>query len=419
MRNHKFGTFVSTFLIVSGFSLILTSVLQFTTNSVPLQLAIRFISVTLIGYWIWKKFNKARSSLVAVMVVFLGQLLFIGLSPAILPFPFNVMIFPLFMLAAPFLLILPILAIITLIYAYSKKFYQENALVNPDVPQTNLVTPTRSKFKKYLAIAMIIIGLGVISVPLYYVFHTGTSEIDVPNDPLIGKSFNPNMPLMYTVGCTSCSSGPTNDRVGQSLSCIGDTNLYETMFKEGYQDVYYIPTTAILTVTKVFKPHHYGITSIDSGPGDYRMVLLKDQNGTEMTDLAHYFDGEDDSLCSLGDPIKPHVDKLFRYIESNRSANVEIALHQWVGSNDPKELQGKFDSIPSRYNVTNIQKVANSFITGLPGVNLTVDADALAYLLTAKFDYGIYEIRGLDSEYLKTLTPEDISQIKINSLRTY
>jgi hypothetical protein len=298
----------------------------------------------------------------------------------------------------------------------------------PQVPPPDFEKAVKKSIRRWIIVASIlilIIGAGVFAYVnrtsiflVYYFTHTGTKDVQAPTDPAVGKVITLNLPMVYStdeiVGCPECSS-PKEIEINRDLLCFRQlTSYYAHNYKDGYKHLTYIPSTTKFTVQEVFKPHHYGITSIDSGPGDYRMYVLKDENGTLSTALADVIDNPRN--CDTNDLFYKDLDKKLLLFSENKD-EVKVALTLYNNSThkdgnstetDQNNIIQILNTLPSPYYVTNVRKT-DSYIPGMKAVTLETDVSTLAYIVGSKLELNIWEIQGLDPEYQATLTPNDIA----------
>ena len=364
----------------------------------------------LILRYFWKKWSHSRLVVWTGIFIFLIGLIFNVLSPARLAFPANVAAFQIFILFTPFFLILPILGPLTLAYAHFRGLLKNQSEIPLSPPPSVIgVEPeqTKRKIGKHVVIAIAVVIILIIAFPAYYIFHTGTKDVAAPEDPLVGKKITLGVPVAYSRDCTGCGGSPRELEVNRNVVCIYEADGFGSyLYKDKVKNITYVPTTMEFTVSEVFKPHHYGITSIDSGPGDYRVAVLKDRNGLLSTILAD--EVESKKVCLNRTPS--YLDKLFQYIETADKVKIELALYDvMTGKSDSTTQQEFINSLPQRYNFSKVDAVDTTLIPGLVGVQMDVDANALAFLVASGLDYKVWEITGLDPDYQSSLTPSEVS----------
>lgn len=315
---------------------------------------------------------------------------------------------------------------------------------NQNVPLNSPPTePKRNWFLRhyvlYSIIATLLLAVVASSIYFYkeiysvsYFVYTGTKDIAAPSDPAVGKIIELNLPMVYSTDeidvCLECSS-PRTIEINRELLCFRQTaSHYPHIYKDGYKHLTYVPSTTKFTVQEVFRPHHYGIISIDSGPGDYRMYVLRDHNGTLSTAVADIID-DPKRRCGTDVFYTDLHKKLLLFSENKDKVKVALTLYNSSTHKDgdsteidQNDIIQKLNTLPSPYHVTNIQKV-DSYLPGMKAVTLETDVNSLAYIIANKLELNILEIQGLDPEFQATLTASDVAEmagkpvnwIKLNS----
>lgn len=374
---------------------------------------LNFLVLFLILRHFWGKWSRPRLVIWTGFFIFLIELMFNVLSPARLAFPPNVGVFQIYLLVAPFILILPILGPLALVYAHFRGLLKNQSEIPLSPPSTIIgVEPeqTKKKVGKYVVIAIAAVIILIITFPAYYVFHTGIKDVTVPEDPLVGKKIILGVPLAYSRDCTGCGGSPRGSEINRNIVCMYEVDGFGSyLYKDKVKNITYVPTTMEFTVSEVYKPHRYGITSLDSGPGDYRMAVLKDTNGLLSTVLADEVESKE--VCLNRTPS--YLDKLFQYIETTGKAKIELALYDFnTGKSDRTTQQEFINSLPKQYSFSNINTVDSTFIPGIVGIQMDVDANALAFLVSSRLDLKIWEISGLDTDYKNTLLQDDTTGMR-------
>ena len=381
---------------------------------------LNFIVLFLILGYFWKKWAHSKLVIVTGISIILIGLSLITLSPARLPFPANVVAFQLFILFAPFVLISPILGPIALIYAHFRGLLKDQSqlqisqsqssfLQAPEPPEVLAANNRRIKIRNYISLAVGIVALLIIALPIYFVLHSGQRDIILKDDPHVGRIVSFNLPLAYSSDCVGCGGSERGLEINRRLECIEDIDsLSARLYKDKFYNVSYVPSDMKFEVIEVIDVESYGIRQI--GGSGYTLAVLKDVNGLLSTELLSSID--DDGPCC--NRMTPHVEKLFRYIEKNGNARVLATVYD-LNSNKSDTVTQQFvlnalNTAPSKYRFSNPEVMASS-IPGMLGIAIDVDADSLVYLVASKLVYKIWEITGLDADYLSTLTQSEISGI--------
>jgi hypothetical protein len=355
----------------------------------------------------WYRWSERLLVSLTGSIILLSSALFVALSPAQTSFPWNVILFPLYILLGPLLLIAPVLGPLTILYALFRNLLSNNrsaGATESDKTGQNSAPQITTKNKMIISAIIGVIILSIIAFPLYYIATSGSTDVPQPNHQDIGRTFRYNMSLAYVHDCTVCSDSKRAQEINRELECIDDiASLAPHHFKHGFINVSYVRSDMTFTVKEVFRNEKHGLAKL--GGSDKDVVILEDENRVLSSTLLTFANS---SLCL--NYLPSHLDKLFRYTEQKGKSRILLTVYDVM--NEKTEIQAQQEliknlkSLPGGYSVDNIEP-ANSTIPDMLGVAADVDSDALAYLSVSTLDYDIWEITGLDQEYLQTLAAED------------
>ncbi|OOP56405.1 MAG: hypothetical protein AYP45_09375 [Candidatus Brocadia carolinensis] len=380
-----------------------------------------FVVLFLILGYFWKKWAHSKLVLVTGIFIMLISLSLIALPPARLPFPAKIVAFQLFIVFVPLVLLLPILGPIVLIYAYFRGLLkdqrqlpisqsQSSFLQAPESPEVLAANKRKIKMKNYLSLAVGIVVLLILASPIYFILHSGQRDNILKDDPHVGRIVSFNLPLAYSSDCVGCDGSKRALEINRRLECIEDIDSVSArLYKDEFYNVSYVPSDMKFEVIEVIDVKSYGMQQI--GSSGYTLAVLKDTNGLLSTELLSSLD--DDGPCC--NRMTSHLEKLFRYIEKNGKARVLATVYD-LHSNKSDTVTQQFvlnalNSAPSKYRFSNPEVMASS-IPGMLGIAVDVDADSLVYLVASRLNYKIWEITGLDADYLSALTQSEISRMR-------
>ncbi len=387
----KFFGLFEKFLVVSFSTIGTTVALRSLLNDILPARALSMLGLFVyffILYLFWVKAGRSHT------IVWFGLIMFIAGLPIGLLLYFAPAVGPLL-----------------LIYAYFRGYIggSENKA------ETGLKEEGDSKVKgkktHYLIVLVIIIITMIASLwkPISFIVHSGRRSVPQLEHPLMGTKLSFNLPLAYSRDCEGCGGSDRDLEINRDLECIEDLDsLGFNAYKNETKNLSYVPASMQFTVKEVYKVEPYGAATI--GGSEYLMAVLEDSKGLLSTTL---FDDVQDPGRVCINKMTPHLEKMFRYLESKGTMKVVVALFDTEYQTSNSELQKQFiQSLPTTLNVTQVNPVDDSGISGLVGVSMFVDADALVFLVGSDLGLKIWEIQGLDSEYLNILTAQDIAEIK-------
>jgi len=388
----KFLELVEKFLVVSfgtiGTTGALKSLLNDTFPSWALSI-LGFLTYFFILYLFWVKAGKSRT------IVWFGLLMFV------IGFPIGLLLY-----------FAPAVGPLFLVYGYLRGFIGDGE----DKATAELKEESGKKTYYLIALVIVIIITIVVSLwkPISFVVHSGRRSVPQPENPLLGTKFSFNLPLAYSRDCEGCGGSDRDLEINRDLECIEDLDsLGFHFYKNNTKNLSYIPAATQFTVKEIYKVEPYGAAQI--GGSRYLMAVLEDSKGLLSTTLLDVVQ-DPGSVCI--NKMTPHIEKMFRYLENKGTMKVVVALYDTEHQTSNVELQKQFiQSLPANLNITQATPINDGGVPGLVGVSIVVDADALVFLVGSELSLKIWEIQGLDSEYLKTLTTQDTVEIKRAPLR--